>query len=58
MPLCKFSGGDSIKVGKGSTSVPRLTISKWIERPDALQNGAAAAPVEAVEEEEDDDAEF
>ena len=57
VPLCKFSGGESIKVGKGSTSIPQLTISKWIERPDALQNGAAAAPVEAVEE-EDDDAEF
>ena len=58
VPLCKFSGGDSIKVGKGSTSVPKLTISKRIERPVALQNGGAAAPVEVVEEEEDDDAEF
>jgi hypothetical protein len=59
VPLCKFNGGESIKVGKGSTSIPQLSISKWIERPDALRNRAAAAPVEAViEEEDDDDAEF
>jgi hypothetical protein len=59
VPLCKFSGGEAIKVGKGSTSVPQLTISKWIERPEALKNSAAPAPAEAaVEEEDDDDAEF
>ena len=58
VPLCKFNGGESIKVGKGSTSIPQLSISKWIERPDALRNRAAAAPVEVVEEEEDDAAEF
>jgi hypothetical protein len=58
VPLCKFTGSEKAEIGKGHTSIPQLTISKWIERPDALQSVAAAAPAEAVVEEEDDDAEF
>lgn len=55
VPLCKFTGSEKVSVGKGNTSIPQLKIVKWIDRPDALKNGAAVAVQADNDEEEDDD---
>ena len=52
VPLVKFNGADKAKVGKGDTSIPRLSIDQWIERPDALVMGVENE-IEVVETEDE-----
>tara|TARA_R110000824_G_scaffold43425_2_gene127110 strand:- start:14 stop:577 length:564 start_codon:yes stop_codon:yes gene_type:complete len=57
VPLVEYTGAEAAKVGKGNTAIPQLTISKWIDRPDALQN-VAPAEDEPGNDAGNDDAEF
>ena len=36
LPVVEFQGGVGTKVGKGTTSVPTLAITKWIDTPEEL----------------------
>ena len=36
LPVVEFQGGVGTKVGKGTTSVPTLVITKWIDTPEEL----------------------
>ncbi len=36
LPVIKCSGAEHIKIGKGATQVPQLTISGWTDRPPEL----------------------
>jgi hypothetical protein len=46
VPVVQHDGATPTQIGKGHTNVPILKIVKWVERPDALKNGAdiSAAP--------------
>lgn len=46
VPVVEFGGGQATKVGKGNTSVPQLTIVKWVDRPGEL-SGETSQPVSA-----------
>jgi hypothetical protein len=70
LPVVRMIDAQLLQFKKGSTVVPVLEIVKWVDRPDALKEGAAAgialaptpapapAPVQAVPAVELDDAEF
>ena len=58
VPLCKFDGGEPTKIGMGSTSIPKLSITKWIERPASLVNGGAVTSGDSGNSPPDDDVEF
>lgn len=46
VPVVEFKGAVPQKVGKGNTTVPTLVISKWVDRPAALNGDTTqAAPV-------------
>ena len=36
LPVVEFQGGVGTKVGKGTTSIPTLVITKWIDTPEEL----------------------
>ena len=40
VPVVRHDGAIPTQIGKGHTNVPILKIEKWVERPDALKNGA------------------
>jgi len=44
LPVVEYTGSRPEKVGKGSTRVPEFTVTGWVARPAALQEGAAAEP--------------
>jgi len=54
LPVVEYKGSRPEKVGKGSTRVPEFTVTGWVARPAAMQEGAAqaepeiAAPVPAA----------
>lgn len=68
LPVVRMTDAQLLQFKKGSTVVPVLEIVKWVDRPDALKEGAAAgialaptpapAPVQAAPAVELDDAEF
>jgi hypothetical protein len=41
LPVVEYTGSRPEKVGKGSTRVPEFTVTGWVARPAALQEGAA-----------------
>jgi hypothetical protein len=51
LPLVMQAGVETKKLPNGNTSIPQLTIAKWVERPDCLKADApviaAAAPAPA-----------
>ena len=46
LPVVEYTGSRPEKVGKGSTRVPEFTVTGWVARPAALQEGAAQAEPE------------
>jgi hypothetical protein len=46
LPVVEYTGSRPEKVGKGSTRVPEFTVTGWVARPAALQEGAAQAESE------------
>lgn len=62
VPVIKYDGATRAKVGKGNTSVPKLTIVNWVDRPDAMSGDgsvdAAPAPADAPSSAGDDEDEF
>jgi len=44
LPVVEYTGSRPEKVGKGSTRVPEFTVTGWVARPAALQEGASAEP--------------
>lgn len=73
LPVVRMTDAQLLQFKKGSTVVPVLEVVKWVDRPDALKEGAAAgialaptpapvqaapAPVQAAPAVELDDAEF
>ena len=44
LPAVEYTGSRPEKVGKGSTRVPEFTVTGWVARPAALQEGAVAEP--------------
>ena len=44
LPVVEYTGSRPEKVGKGSTRVPEFTVTGWVARPAALQEGVAAEP--------------
>ena len=38
VPVVKFDGAQPIKLGQGHTSVPQLTITKWIDKPTGMRD--------------------
>ena len=40
LPVVEYTGSRPEKVGKGSTRVPEFTVTGWVARPAALQEGA------------------
>lgn len=50
VPVCKYTGSNAIKVGKGNTRVPKFQLVKWTKRdsvPWGTEEKAEAAPVPA-----------
>ena len=43
LPVVEYTGSRAEKVGKGSTRVPEFTVTGWVARPAAMQEGAAPA---------------
>ena len=41
LPVVEYTGSRPEKVGKGSTRVPEFTVTGWVARPAAMQEGAA-----------------
>jgi hypothetical protein len=41
LPVVEYTGSRAEKVGKGSTRVPEFTVTGWVARPAAMQEGAA-----------------
>ena len=70
LPVVRMTDAQLLQFKKGSTVVPVLEVVKWVDRPDALKEGAAAgialaptpapapAQVQAAPAVELDDAEF
>ena len=46
LPVVEYTGSRPEKVGKGSTRVPEFTVTGWVVRPAALQEGASQAEPE------------
>ena len=46
LPVVEYTGSRPEKVGKGSTRVPEFTVTGWVARPAAMQEGAAQAEPE------------
>jgi hypothetical protein len=44
LPVLEYKGSRPEKVGKGTTRVPEFDVVKWVARPAAMQDGAAAEP--------------
>ena len=42
MPLVKLLSVKDEKYTKGSTTIPLFTVTKWVDKPDCLKEGAAA----------------
>ena len=46
LPVVEYTGSRPEKVGKGSTRVPEFTVTGWVARPAAMQEGATQAEPE------------
>lgn len=49
VPVVAFEGAESVKVGKGRTSIPKLKIVKWVDRPAELDSDSDGAPAAAAQ---------
>jgi hypothetical protein len=46
VPVIKYEGATSLKIGAGNTAIPNFTLKNWINRPAALDADPADADVE------------
>ena len=46
VPVIKYEGATSLKIGAGNTSIPNFTLKNWINRPAALDADQADADFE------------
>jgi len=46
VPVIKYEGATSLKIGAGNTSIPNFTLKNWINRPAALDADPADADFE------------
>ena len=60
VPVIKYEGATSLKIGAGNTSIPNFSVKNWINRPAALDadpadadfDEPAPAPVQVQDDEE------
>ena len=48
LPMVKVDGYETIQGKRGSFNVPKLVVSGWVDRPDALKTSIATEPVAAA----------
>jgi hypothetical protein len=46
MPVIKYEGATSLKIGAGNTAIPNFSLKNWINRPAALDADQADADFE------------